>query len=230
MRLTIPVKAELDATVASYKARLQSALTRQFEKARSQLLAAERGLASPDMLLAMPRRRLDEATGRLGRGLDMATRRKRTNYESIAGRLSHRGLSSSIARSHDRLDALGRRSSAAHLNKVQSTNRHILELARRNLNAFENQVSRTKARYEQAHRLLGSLSYKSILERGYAVVRNAKDTPIASIEKIRSGDAFSVELKDGRISAVAAGGDAKPIAPKKPAKKPDEPTSQGDLF
>ncbi len=230
--LAVPVKAELDASVASYKARLQSALTRQFEKARSQLLAAERGLASPDMLLAMPRRRLDEATGRLGRGLDMATRRKRTNYESIAGRLSHRGLSASIARNHDRLDALGRRASAAHINKVQSTTRHVMDLARRNQNAFENQVVRTKARYEQAHRLLGSLSYKSILERGYAVVRNAKDTPIASVDKIKSGDAFSVELKDGRISAVAAGAGSEPKspAPKKTAKKPEDTTSQGDLF
>ena len=230
--LAVPVKAELDATVASYKARLQSALTRQFEKARSQLLAAERGLASPDMLLAMPRRRLDEATGRLGRGLDMATRRKRTNYESIAGRLSHRGLSASIARNHDRLDTLGRRANAAHINKVQSTTRHVMDLARRNQNAFENQVVRTKARYEQAHRLLGSLSYKSILERGYAVVRNAKDTPIASVDKIKSGDAFSVELRDGRISAVAAGAGSEPKspAPKKPVKKPEDTTSQGDLF
>lgn len=228
--LAIPVKAELDATVASYKARLQSALSRQLEKARNQLLAATRGLASPDMLLAMPRRRLDEAIGRLGRGLDMATRRKRTNYESISGRLSHRGLSASIERNHDRLDALGRRASAAHLHKVQSTQRTISDLSRRNLNAFENRIIQTKARYDQANRLLGSLSYKSILERGYAVVRNAKDTPIASASNIKSGEAFSVELKDGRISAVAAGGDIKPPVQKKIAKPPTDPSSQGDLF
>jgi exodeoxyribonuclease VII large subunit len=78
--------------------------------------------------------------------------------------------------------------------------------------------------------LLGSLSYISILERGYAVVRNAKDTPIASVDKIKSGDAFSVELKDGRISAIAAGSDITSPAPKKTAKKPDDTTSQGDLF
>lgn len=228
--LAIPVKAELDATIASYKARLQSALSRQLEKSRSNLLAATRGLASPDMLLAMPRRRLDEATGRLGRGLDMATRRKRTNYESVAGRLSHRGLSSSIARNHDRLDALGRSANAAHLNRVQSINRHVTEFGRRNLNAFENQIIRTRARFDQAGRLLGSLSYENVLERGYAVVRNAKNEPISSTENIKSGEAFSVQLKDGNIAAVAAGGDMKPQAPKKPAKtKPDE-TSQGDLF
>ena len=228
--LAVPVKAELDATVAGFKARLQSALSRQFEKARSQLLAAERGLASPDMLLAMPRRRLDEASGRLGRGLDLATRKKRTQYESIAGRLSHRGLSSSIARNQDRLDALSRRANTAHGNKIKSTRTHVTELARHNINAFENQFSRTKARYDQANRLLGSLSYKSILDRGYAVVRNAKDVPVASVEKVKSGEAFSVELKDGRIAAVAAGGDVKAAKVKKSVKPKSDNSSQGDLF
>lgn len=228
--LAIPVKAELDATIASYKARLQSALSRQFEKARSNLLAAERGLSTPDTLLAMPRRRLDEATGRLGRGLDMATRRKRTSYESIAGRLSHRGLSLSIARNQDKLNSLARRASSTHLNKIQSTNNLISELTRRNINAFSNNTLRTKARYEQANRLLGSLSYKSILDRGYAVVRNAKDTPVASSTDIKSGDPFSVEFKDGRISAVAVGSDIKPQTSKKTPKPKANETSQGNLF
>ncbi len=228
--LAIPVKAELDATVASYKARLQSALTRQFEKARSNLLAATRGLASPDMLLALPRRRLDEASGRLGRGLDLATRRKRTSYETIAGRLSHRGLSLVIARNHDKLDALGRRTSVAHRNKIASTLTYVSELKRRNTNAFSNKITRTKARYDQANRLLGSLSYKSILDRGYAVIRNTKDIPVASAANIKSGEAFSVELKDGSISAVAAGGGVKTQASKKTDKTPKKPSSQGDLF
>ena len=228
--LAIPVQAELDASVSSYKARLRTALSRQFEKARSNLLAAERGLSTPDALLAMPRRRLDEATGRLGRGLELATRRKRTNYEAIAGRLSHRGLASSIGRNQDRLDALTRRASSAHLNKVQSTSRLIIELARRNQSAFETTVLKTKARYDQANRLLGSLSYKSILDRGYAVVRNSKDAPIASKIKIKSGEAFSVELKDGRISAVAAGGETKPLSAKKSEKPKPPPSNQGDLF
>ena len=228
--LAIPVKAELDATVASYKARLQSALSRQFEKARSNLLAAERGLASPDMLLALPRRRLDEATGRLGRGLDLATRRKRTHYESVAGRLSHRGLSSSIERNHDKLEALGRRATTAHINKVQSTRATVSELSRRNLNSVENKILRVRSRYDQANRLLTSLSYKSVLDRGYAVVRNTKDIPVASAHIIKSGEAFSVELRDGRITGVAAGGDIKPSQKKKTQKAKSDKTSQGDLF
>ena len=176
--LAVPVKAELDATVAAYKARLQSALTRLFEKARSDLLAAERGLATPDSLLALPRRRLDEASGRLGRGLDLATRRKRSMFESIAGRLSHRGIQLAFARNSDRLDALARRAGMAQRNRISATLTQVEALEQRARNSFQNRMVRMRARYEQADRLLGSLSYESVLERGYAIVRDGADVPI----------------------------------------------------
>ena len=102
--LAVPVKAELDASLASFDARLRSALTRSFEKSRTNLVAAERGLATPDSLLALPRRRLDEATGRLGRGLDLATRAKSNAYERVANKLSWRGLEVSISPKHGAAD------------------------------------------------------------------------------------------------------------------------------
>ena len=207
--LAVPVKAELDAAVAAYKARLQSALLRQFEKARSNLLAASRGLATPDTLLAMPRRRLDEASGRLGRGLDMAARTKRSAYERIASRLSHRGLEVSISRNREKLETLNRRTASA----------------------FINYTARTGARIDQAERLLASLSYKAVLDRGYAVVRTSGGQPVNSAKAINVGDTFNVELKDGNIDAVASGESGKPAPAKKPAKrrKPDS-TDQGSLF
>ena len=130
--MAVPVKAELKATIASYRARLQSGLTRHLEKCRSALVAAERGLSSPDDLLALPRRRLDEATGRLGRGLDLATRTKRASFEAVSGRLSYRGLKVSITRSTDMLTTLTKRSEIA----------------------FENHITRTNARLQQADRML----------------------------------------------------------------------------
>ena len=207
--LAVPVRAELDASLASYDARLRSALTRSFEKSRTNLVAAERGLATPDSLLALPRRRLDEATGRLGRGLDLATRAKRSAYERVAGKLSWRGLEVSIARSLDRLTALDKRSVAAASNWVATLN----------------------ARLVQADRMLGSLSYKNVLDRGYALVRDKNEAMVASASGVASGEAFSVELRDGRISGVAAATDKKQSATpaRKPAKSSSD-TGQGDLF
>ncbi len=211
--LAVPVKAELDATIASFKARLQSALLRQLEKARNTLLAATRGLATPDNLLALPRRRLDEASGRLGRGLDLAARTKRTAYERVASRLSHKGLEVSISRANEKLDTL----------------------TRRGRTGFETYLGITNRRIEQAERMLKSLSYKSVLERGYAVVRNDKGKPASSATDIKSGQSFQVELKDGVLAAVATGGATTPETAvsktKKSARpKPSGTGDQGDLF
>ena len=204
--LAIPVKAELEATVSSLQARLGTALTRSIEKAKTNLLAAERGLASPDTLLALPRRRFDEATGRLGRGLDLATRAKRSSYERIAGRLSRRGLEVAVERGRDRLEGL----------------------ANRNRNALILGIERRRSRYDQAHRLLDSFSYTNVLDRGFALVRNAKDKPVSSVSAVNSGEGLSIQLKDGRIAAVASGGD---VAKPKRKQKPDARAGgQGDLF
>ncbi|MEM9330157.1 MAG: exodeoxyribonuclease VII large subunit [Pseudomonadota bacterium] len=207
--LAVPVRAELDATIASYKARLHSSLSRQFDKVKNQLLAASRGLATPDNLLAMPRRRLDEASGRLGRGLELAAGTKRTSYEKVASRLSHRGLDLLVERSRDKLDAFFRRIETA----------------------FSNESLKIKARVDQADRLLESLSYKAVLDRGYSVVRDADGAMISSAKAVQIGDGFEVELKDGKIAGVASGQLKKPSKTKpKAAEATPEKTDQGSLF
>jgi len=160
-------------------------------------------------LLALPRRQLDEASGRLGRGLELATRVKRTAYERIAGKLSQRGLELLLSRSRDRL----------------------LTLDARATSAFTHAVSVTTARLDQAGRLLGSLSYKNVLERGYAVVRDADEALVASASALSGGARFSVELHDGRISGIAGTATAKSGPDrKKPRPKKIPPGKQGDLF
>src|SRR5690606_3986289 len=73
----VPVKAELEATLAGLSARLKACMSRSLDQRRTALRAAARALPSPDQLLALPRRRFDEATSRLGRALTVATERKR---------------------------------------------------------------------------------------------------------------------------------------------------------
>ncbi|MBX3584206.1 MAG: exodeoxyribonuclease VII large subunit [Rhizobiaceae bacterium] len=73
----VPVKAELEATLASLSARLRACMSRGFERKRQGLRATARALPSGDQILAEPRRRFDEATSRLGRALELSTERKR---------------------------------------------------------------------------------------------------------------------------------------------------------
>ena len=81
--IAVPVKAELEATLASLSARLGACLSRVFERKRTALRAAARVLPSPDQLFALPRRRFDEATSRLGRGLDVGLTRKRAAFAAV---------------------------------------------------------------------------------------------------------------------------------------------------
>ena len=81
--MAVPVKAELEAALAGLHARLRACTTRGIDRKRQALRAAARALPSPDQLLALPRRRFDEATTRLGRALTVATERKRARFDSV---------------------------------------------------------------------------------------------------------------------------------------------------
>ena len=68
-----------------------------------------------------------------------------------------------------------------------------------------------------------------MLERGYAVVRDANGGIVKRAGEISSGQALSLEFADGRAGAVAAG--TAPPAPKpKPVQKTGKPETQGSLF
>lgn len=229
--MAVPVKAELDASVASYRARLQSALTRKFDKSKSDFRAAARGLASPDSLLEMPRRRLDEASGRLGRGLDLATRTKRASFEQVAVRLSSRGLVVSVERNRERLANIVRRAATAHKNTLAIFGNRLADIERRAPDAFTGHVTNAMKRFGQAERLLDSLSYKSVLQRGYAVVKNPDGSPVKSAASVKAGNSYNVEMSDGDFDVVAASGKSSGTVAKA-KKKPGKPQSenQGDLF
>lgn len=229
--LAVPVKAELEASVATYKARLQSALTRQFEQAHAKLLAATRGLATPDALLALPRRRLDEATARLSVGLDLATRTKRAAYERIAGRLSGRSLQTSLDRNSEKVKSLVMRILTAHRGHVTMAGNRFSGLERQIPRSIDGALDLSRRRLEQAARLLESYSYQGVLERGFAVVRDSKDMPVHSAKAIKQNDAFRVQFKDGSVDGVAVGSSASSSSPRKPAAKDKANTdTQGDLF
>src|SRR5690606_14245810 len=87
--LAVPVKADLEAALSRLSARLKGAASRSTERKRQGLRAAARALPSADQLLALPRRRFDEAASRLGRGLEVEIERK-------AARLAQARLSPAV--------------------------------------------------------------------------------------------------------------------------------------
>jgi exodeoxyribonuclease VII large subunit len=86
-----------------------------------------------------------------------------------------------------------------------------------------------KARLDQARRHLTGLvreldliSYRKVLERGFALVRGEDGTVRRRADSLQSGETLTLTFADGDAKAVA--GDGKPKTPKKKA------VDQGSLF
>jgi len=228
--LAVPVKAELEALVATLGARLRSGLSRNLETARSGLRAAARALGTPEDILAAPRQRLDVATGKLGTGLQLAVRKKESAFGRIAGRMGPALLERHLNRARDRLRFAGRQGAAALAARANHARSRFDGLARRlEPGKLERLLVTARSRLDQDWRLLQNLGHRQVLSRGFALVRDAAGRPVTRAAMVQAGDAFSVEMQDGRIAGIASGGDGPTSRPKTAtARKP--PGGQGNLF
>ena len=254
--MAVPVKADLEAQVANLSARLQASATRQMDHRRHALRALARALPSLDQLLALPRRRFDEAAAGLGRGLQMNTANKRRSFERIAAHLRPELLTTKIREQRRHLleamnkaercverqiDRRQARVSAADaslrafpsrlLGQFHRSLDRVSGLSARADGAMAAELRRLKGALAAQDRVLQSLSYRNVLQRGFALVRDAAGEPVKQAAAVTAGMALSLEFADGRVSAVAGEEGAPPTpAPKKRPVRPVVPTKQGSLF
>ncbi|WP_137129706.1 exodeoxyribonuclease VII large subunit [Rhizobium sp. FY34] len=265
--MAVPVKADLQAQIAALSARLRGCSSRQMDTRRQNLKALVRALPSLDQLLALPRRRFDEAAMGLGRGLEKTALVKRGSLERakaglrlelltvrLAERRRHivehvlrtdRCLERQLMRERGRIGRVEVSLAALPARLVTHIGRERLQLTalmRHADSSMRNAMGQRLAAVAAQDRVLQSLSYKNVLQRGYAVVRDENDQPLTRAEAIAAGAAITLEFADGRISALAGEG-SEPLvstpsssAPtsKKRSAKPVEPAEgppkQGSLF
>jgi exodeoxyribonuclease VII large subunit len=254
--MAVPVKADLEANLANLAARLSGAMNRQMDGRRRELRDLMRALPSIDQILALPRRRFDEAAARLERGLELTALNKRRSFEKAASQLRPDVLSTRIAERRQRLGeqmAKAERVIERMIDRMQARiaradvtlaalparlagetlrNRERLgNLARRSDSALDIFLRRERSALAAHDRILQSLSYKNVLKRGYAVIRGEDDHVLSSAAAVAGGATLSIEFADGRVKAAAGEGHTPAHAPakKKTATKPP-PVNQGSLF
>jgi len=175
----VPVRAELVERVAKLDARLSGGLWRGLEDRKRTVRNLARALPKPDEILALARQRHDAAAGRLVQALRANTQLHRSGFERVAGRLSLKPQQQQIARASESLERLSRTAGRAV--------RVVLERRRQALDA--------------QGKLLGTLSYKSVLQRGFALVRDGKGQPIHQAAGVKRGQALEIEFADGTVKA-----------------------------
>lgn len=252
--IAVPVKADLVAHMAQLSARLQSGLGRALDRKRDGLRAMARALPQPDGLLALPRQRFDGQQIRLGRALDSFTTQKRNQFATttallnpsqLARRLD--GLKSSFVRlQHQMPLALDRglqtrrrelsfRASQLSPETIMRTanagRERIANAERRKLMALGGIISRKRASFSQADKLLGSLSYERVLDRGFALVRDADGQPVRSSKGISKGAALTLQFSGSdRLGVISNGEPIASNAKPKAKSKSVAASTQASLF
>jgi exodeoxyribonuclease VII large subunit len=198
----VPVRADLLMQVASLSARHDRCFKRLMDERRTRVRSAARALPRPDDILALARQRSDSISGRLKAALSRNTLLHRRDFESWAARLTPVPLRRNLAE-HRRILA-----------------RHGAQLPR----GLSRLIEQRRAAIAGTGKLLASLSYKSVLQRGYALVRNEVRIPLHAASQVKPGQELRIEFHDGEVAAQASGA---PPAPKA-AKTRDG--GQGSLF
>ena len=224
--MAVPVRGELIAEIGSLHARLGGALARATERRRAELRALGRLLPSADTLLALPRQRLDVASQRLPRALKANAGAHRLALTRIEGRLAPDRLTSLIERRRERFELFaGRLASAlrmnagAHRERIARARERLDGLHVRLLPSLRRASEERRRRLRSVEQLMQALSYKGVLARGFALVRDASGEPLHAARDVVAGQGLEIEFHDGRVAAVAAGeGAPPPPAPRSPAR------------
>ena len=207
--MAVPVRTELLAQIAALTGRRISLWQRGMEMRRTELRAASRALPAADALLAVPRQRLDQCAAHLPRALRANAQQHHTRFTRTAARLAPGLLRHRLTRGREQIAALGARAGRAH--KVY--------------------LDRRSQRLIGAGQLLAAFSYRGVLARGFALVRDAAGQPLRAAAAVSGGMRLDIEFSDGRVGATADAPAASPspAAPKPPSRRGGG-EGQGSLF
>lgn len=253
--MAVPVRHDLENTVATLNLRNTQAMQRSLDQQRNALRSLARAMPALDSLFGMPRQRYDTAAQRLTSSLSANTNKHRTQFIKASSQISPRMLASHFVRAKDRKAQATLRlgtfmarivdSRRAELQRVGTLKPDMLlrqtTLGRTALNdrkarmdrAFVSSFRRLSQKLDGQEQLLKLVSYQSVLQRGFALVRDGEGQPIRAASQTSMHQHISLEFADGKVAAVVQDGAAAPQTPKPKPKKaaPTKPPgNQGSLF
>ena len=238
--ICVPVRAELAVGLDRLGARHGSAMLRRIASGRDALRASARALPSGPDLLAEPRQRLDRAASLLPAALRRGADARRLAVARAGTRLAGQSPGARLARATERLSGLdarlaraaallqerrrqrletvaarlgaalkGRAALALQENRSRSLRVGVLGERLRGAAARGNE--RRVTRLGGLGQLLGSLGYRSVLERGFALVRDEAGQPLRSAAGVAPGARLRIDFAEDALAVTALGpGGAEP--------------------
>lgn len=214
----VPKFPDLMAQICDLASRIRFAGLRGIEAKRNQFKAASRGLPRLQDILSGPRQRFDAVDQRLGRALLANTNQHGRRFARVAARLQPMLLEGRIVRCIERVSALSDRA----------------------VRALRNRVSAARVQLGSAGKLIETLSHRSVLARGFTLVRSSDGKAVRSAKALQAGDTVAIEFIDGQVPATVDRADQQGLGRRASAGQPEDPgvrrprvrqrVKQGSLF
>jgi exodeoxyribonuclease VII large subunit len=201
--LAVPVRSELIAATLDLERRALRCFTKGMEDRRRHLSQLARVLPRPEALFAQPRQRFDAAAERLSGALRRNLQAHRAELVEVAALLRPRTISRRFDLARERIGMLEARARRAHKARHEASLRALGALTR----------------------ILDSISYRSVLARGFALVRGEDGKVRRAAAALSPGESLTLVFADGQAAAMAGG-----TRPDKPARPKKPGTDQGSLF
>ncbi len=202
--MAVPIRTDLLAQTMDLERRALRAFSRGVEGRRRALTQIARILPRAEQLFSVPRQRLDQAAEKLVRGLGTNLHAHNNRFTEAKARLSDTAIRRQVSLCAERAKGL-----VLRLDRAQKAR---LVVMRRGLAAVL--------------RLLDGVSYRAVLERGFALVRGEDGSVKRRAAAVSAGERLSIRFADGVTDALAQTG--RHAKPKPPPKR--DVGGQGDLF
>jgi len=209
--MAVPVREDLVFTIADLGRRLSGLRGAMIRERTERLTGLARGLPSPKDILALASQRFDELAERLPRGLKTISQQKEIGLNRLIGGLSISRLGQTVF---------------FHRERVKLTTARLEP-------AYKRGLADLQSRMVSAGRMLESLSFERVLERGFVLVSDANGKPVPRMSGLAMGDQLLTRFSDGSLAVqVLPGGETLAKVKTKPQKqkKPKVEDRQGSLL
>lgn len=216
--MAVPVREELVATISDLGRRMAMQRMQIVQLRSEKLRALDRALPKPSDLLGLLQQRFDDLCDRLPRALSFVARSKESQLNRVAGALTVNRLNQML----------------------MYQKREWQTLTSRLQPALSRQMNMRSDSLKATSRVLDSLSYERVLDRGFALVEDMSGSPVSRASSLSSGERVALRFADGTRNASIEDGQVgrlakKPVKSTKAAKKTatksgGRGTNQGELF
>jgi exodeoxyribonuclease VII large subunit len=178
--MAVPVRMDLLAMVRDSGSRLTGAARRFIDKQKLHLTSITGKLTHPRVLMETLAQRLDDRTERLQSAVNNNLTRQQQRLHRLAAGLNILPLKQNVQHGKQKLESL----------------------TGRLRNAMQMRFEKNAQRVAASAQLLESLSYHSVLKRGFVLVRDAQGKTIMRAADVKAGD-LTLTFADGDTKVKA---------------------------